>query len=325
MVIAIVAGIVWFMRSMLINRDLEASSGSYSRRDPLRIVLNPAVSVAIYAVTIFLVPIALAVLWTNEFALPIYVQHVLPMNIDEVRVGVNSWINSSWLMMGIKKWTPAINGLVILMITAFIPVFNYNKSSVQQGLGIFLDVINYFRPSAEQEYAWQIHKYDELKFSVRNKILNRFRKVTEYYTGAASGNSKYNLVVVAHSQGTVLALDFLTNPEYNQAVHKFNSVKLVTMGSPYSHIYEHYFPGLFNELVPFEREAEVEQSNWINIYRTDDYIGTHVSVKNKIGAPARIGLPMNVEIGRGSHTGYFKDKRVIPRIYSFVNSRAVVR
>ncbi|MFK7844961.1 MAG: hypothetical protein AB8G77_06645 [Rhodothermales bacterium] len=325
LIIAIVAGIVWFIRSMMITRALNESTGNYTDKDPLRIVLNPAVSMTIYAVTIFLIPIALAVLWTNEFALPIYMQIALPMDLVEIRTEVNSWINSSWLMMTIREWTPAINGYVIVMITALIPIFNYNKAGVQQGLGIFLDVINYFRPSPVQEYAWRINTYDKLEFSVRNKILNRLRKVTGYYTDISAGDSKYNLVVVAHSQGTVLALDFLTNPAYNQTIHKFKSVKLVTMGSPYSHIYEHYFPGLFNEIVPFNREVHVEKSNWINIYRSDDYIGTHISVKNEIGAPAFLGLPMNVEIGRGSHTGYFKDKRVIPKIYSFVNSKATVR
>jgi hypothetical protein len=101
---------------------------------------------------------------------------------------------------------------------------------------------------------------------------------------------------VSHSQGTVITLDVLsTKGEYWGRDHQLT---LITMGSPRRHLYQRYFVHAFPELVA--PPAGVQR--WTNIFRIDDFIGTHV----------RTDSPDEIGIGHGGHTNYWRDNRVRP-------------
>ena len=68
------------------------------------------------------------------------------------------------------------------------------------------------------------------------------------------------IVIVSHSQGTMIALDVIeargaagcTAPDGRTL-----PLKLVTMGSPYIHLYTQYFPSLFPDLARRRKAAAV--------------------------------------------------------------------
>ncbi len=320
--VGFVAAIVWVIRAYNVRQMLAAASSGgagFTESEPMRVVLSPYVSVALYAAAVVLTPLALIVLWNTEFKWPEYFQQFISADLSDTRIAMNAWLESTLLMRVVRSWTPMISGYVIVLGTFLIPLLNYKRENIQRGLGIFLDVINYFRPLPEQDYGHVLPAYDELSFDVRTQILQRFKQVTSHF-GRQSGEKQVDrLVLITHSQGTVLALDFLQNPSFNTALSRFKKVQLVTMGSPFCHIYGYYFPGIHNQCMAFDREQETDKplGNWLNIYRTDDYIGTHIQINDPIAAPSHVGLPKNVEIGPGAHTGYFQDARVIPRIHAF--------
>ena len=82
-----------------------------------------------------------------------------------------------------------------------------------------------------------------------------------------------------------------------------DSIELVTMGSPYRSIFNHYFPHMFPPPSP---EGLAGVSSWTNIYRENDFVGTDLGVGN--GDIEDIAEPP-----RG-HIGYFSDEAVAKKI-----------
>lgn len=108
------------------------------------------------------------------------------------------------------------------------------------------------------------------------------------------------LVFVAHSQGSVVAFDYLLNPGLDFQSIGSATPSMLTLGSPIGSIYQRYFA----EYAP-EREAlkglPARIRRWVNLYRADDYIGGPVrdiaglSVENRV-------MPV------GGHMNYWSDE-----------------
>ena len=83
------------------------------------------------------------------------------------------------------------------------------------------------------------------------------------------------LVVVGHSQGSVLATD-LVRGSINRNTER--SVALVTCGSPLRSLYSRYFPREFNS----QRLVEIANStnSWVNYWRTTDPIATELGLSS---------------------------------------------
>jgi hypothetical protein len=80
------------------------------------------------------------------------------------------------------------------------------------------------------------------------------------------------LIVVAHSQGTIIALD-----ELKAWTGDLPPVTLVTCGSPASHLYQFYFPDLCHDFHdPSWQPLFARLERWVNLYRLSDYVGTTV-------------------------------------------------
>jgi hypothetical protein len=136
------------------------------------------------------------------------------------------------------------------------------------------------------------------------------------------------LVIVAHSQGTVIAIDVIgkEGPNWLQAMPEGGRLKLVTMGSPYTHLHHHYFPSSFpsHHLRPSLRKrnedaAPSEQnpgvlSRWVNIFRIDDFVGTHIDASSNGDEPTdgRGMWPQEFPVRPNGHTMYWVDEEVFP-------------
>jgi hypothetical protein len=118
------------------------------------------------------------------------------------------------------------------------------------------------------------------------------------------------VIIVAHSQGTVIALDTLDRDGPGWA--KGRELRLVTMGSPYTHVYNRYFPLSF----PPHRERENLApggvlAGWTNIFRVDDFVGTHIDApRNRPEGNALPHWPTECAVPTGGHTMYWVDEAV---------------
>jgi hypothetical protein len=110
------------------------------------------------------------------------------------------------------------------------------------------------------------------------------------------------LIFVVHSQGSVIAFDYLRDAASASNEQAGLKPDLVTFGSPLTHLYEHYF----FEYGDLKRDIASLRSRigrWINLYRIDDYIGTEVAGGPDTGVS-------NERIGLGGHTDYWIEDRL---------------
>jgi len=99
---------------------------------------------------------------------------------------------------------------------------------------------------------------------------------------------------MTHSQGTVIAAAGLKTLAADLPV----APTLVTMGSPLTQIYGHYFEKNYQ----FTKASNGALKNWFNIYRRDDFVGTRVQ-GNGVGA-------QNHKIRAKGHSHYWSDEIV---------------
>ena len=90
------------------------------------------------------------------------------------------------------------------------------------------------------------------------------------------------------------------------------------MGSPYTHLYGHYFPSSFRSV---EERANLKKANpadlkkggllraWLNIFRIDDFVGTHISKGE---------WPAEFPVFPNGHTNYWVDRGVVDELRKFL-------
>jgi pimeloyl-ACP methyl ester carboxylesterase len=172
---------------------------------------------------------------------------------------------------------------------------------VAAGLGVGKDMITYFKGEPEIKFGKMIWKYP-----ARKRIHGRFDTVIDTMIAAEKPEE---VIIISHSQGTVIAIEAIR--KYSDKAALFGRGikvrKLVTMGSPYSHIYEYYFPGDKGNKgfkIPSETDLKGKFESWCNIFRIDDFVGT---VVGKEGGT----WPENKPVNAGGHTGYWIDREVL--------------
>ena len=138
----------------------------------------------------------------------------------------------------------------------------------------------------------------------RNEKLSR---LNAFITSV--GADAQTVVLIAHSLGSVIALDYLLNfadedPE--------RDIWLVTLGSPYRRFFLSLFPGILVHRNTDATAAAVARKfhsfRWLNIYRPWDPIGGSLKLKR-----ASSGLDVSTGQYRkiNGHTGYWSDPSVM--------------
>lgn len=142
---------------------------------------------------------------------------------------------------------------------------------------------------------------------LRERIQDRLRTLLE---ALLRNEAPDRLCIVSHSQGTVIALDVIAR--LDGLTLPGGGVRLVTMGSPYTHIYHRFFPRAFpshRRRAPLLPDAEGGRLvGWVNLFRVDDFVGTHIDApRNRaLGGPPG-AWPREVALPRGGHTMYWID------------------
>lgn len=210
-----------------------------------------------------------------------------------------------------QAWTLKYVWLVVIIIGVLVA---FASGRVSRALDLLLDIITYFRrdssgahirPFAEQGTEDAQEPMPHSAYLKRELIADRFRCLVNDVIRRQGVSA---LTVMAHSQGTIPVIEQL-NTIGKWLGTPVPPIELITIGSPYSHIYQHYFPDRF----PTPELQHVQK--WINIYTVDDYVGTEVDdralrLKNiEREQVAKSTHPEGVKpIG---HNGYWSDEVVM--------------
>jgi hypothetical protein len=184
-----------------------------------------------------------------------------------------------------------ISGHVAATVVVVSPLL---VGAMRTGLDLAGDVIHYLEGN----------RRSLLKRPGGNAIRQRFRSVLQYVL--EHGVSQ--ILVVSHSQGTVIALDELAHMDAALSKRMGTMrVRLVTMGSPISHLYQHYFPSTYPDWSSDTWQSLFSRlESWTNIFRRDDFVGTRIRIDPK----ERVEID-NQAIGLGGHSNYWTDARVV--------------
>jgi hypothetical protein len=123
------------------------------------------------------------------------------------------------------------------------------------------------------------------------------------------------LDIVSHSQGTMIAIDLidLRGKDWKELPGSPGDMRLVTMGSPYTHLYGHYFPSSFLSVEDRPNLKEEKEGgllrDWLNIFRIDDFVGTNVG---------KGVWPREFPVLPNGHTNYWVDRRVVGKLREFL-------
>lgn len=184
-------------------------------------------------------------------------------------------------------------------VILFLIFFLFFSHLIRDGAKLILDVVNHFTPR-RRGGGFLPWRQPQVDFPVRQRIERRFEEMIE---ALLSRGDKPNLLIVAHSQGTVITLDALMRRRWiERLLSRVESLTVITFGSPVTHVYQRYFPQLYK---PFKETSLLELSKdkrvkWLNVYRVDDFVGTHI--ENSIP-----NFPLNVPAPAGGHTHYWSE------------------
>lgn len=197
-----------------------------------------------------------------------------------------------------------------------------NLEKLRRGLDLAYDIATYLRVAQPGVVA------------PRERMLARYRALVEHVAaGGVDGRPYDALVVVAHSQGTVLSAAALFGDRHRdpqahplRAFAEFPCVSLLTFGSPLRQIYDARFPGQYEwvrDPLAHPGLTRVLRGEWVNLYRAGDYVGRELwsergeEQRYDPGVLAFTGTAPNLTLrefclGTGSHTGYWSDPRFVP-------------
>ncbi len=178
-----------------------------------------------------------------------------------------------------------------IVAVAFVAAAHLLVPKLRNVLHVVMDVINHFRTK-------QGH------FPVRERIAHRFRSVLQY---VLAGDPPTHLLVIAHSQGTVITIDALLHPDCQDAMRRAGlrpeNTRLATFGSPYTHLYQFYFPAQYPPQ-PGDVILGPAFGRWVNLFHIDDYVGTQVAGRPDADRPTNVALPAEWLM---AHTDYWRD------------------
>jgi hypothetical protein len=165
----------------------------------------------------------------------------------------------------------------------------------------------------------------------RARIYSRYASLLEHLREAGYAR----IVIVAHSQGTVISADLLRYLHAQDRLQELTGgrpVALVTVGSPLRDLYAARFPLLYQWMgsreAGFENAgpsaAQVGITAWVNACRSGDYVGRFIWSSDRdpasfnialVGADGRVnarraGDRTELCLGAGGHTHYFSNDAI---------------
>ncbi len=270
---------------------------------------------------------------------------------DPVQLG--RWATTGWevLRIIIAIGFPLL-ALAPIALAIFVPEIDETAHTVNAWLYTFMfgaggvvalsqlgAIMTVLRPAlalaADIEIYLRVAPYDR---TPRARLLDRITSLLTHLE--TSGYER--IVVVAHSQGTVVAADALRlRGRHNAQKAKAEGppakpaprVSLITMGSPLQNLYASAFPYLYSWVQDTDADVDDGSVNakragvaqWINLYKSGDYIGRHLWFSGTdaeryadqsatVGERSGKGISFDTCIGYGGHTGYWSHPAVLDAV-----------
>jgi hypothetical protein len=233
-------------------------------------------------------------------------------------------------LVAVGKWLAG----GVVTIAALGSRFTRTFGRLRVAIDAVLDIDNYFADPPNRQ-------------SPRARIFSRYASLLSYVRDAGYAR----IVIVAHSQGTVISADLLRYLHVQGRLQQFVGavpVALVTVGSPLRDLYAKRFPLLYrwvsSRSAGFANAApaaaDVGATEWVNACRSGDYVGrflwtpdsatlfTVAAVRADGTVQAqRAGDRTEFCLGAGAHTHYFSNDAIalaveIDRLVAGIGSKA---
>jgi hypothetical protein len=194
--------------------------------------------------------------------------------------------------------------------------FTQTLGRLRVGIDAVLDVDNYFRDPPNRQPP-------------RARIYSRYASLLAYLRERGYAR----IVIVAHSQGTVMSADLLRYLYEQRRLPEVVGdipISLVTLGSPLRDLYAAHFPLLYRWMGSRDRgfataapsASDIGAVEWVNACRSGDYVGRFLWTPWQQGYRiARVRADGTVDadragdrtefcLGAGAHTHYFSNDAV---------------
>ena len=210
-----------------------------------------------------------------------------------------------------------LGAAIVLILTAGQGPLSFIALGFKAAIAVALDVVAWLRVRPERQ-------------NPKGRICARFVSLLRHICSEHTAGASYRgIVLVAHSQGTVITTDLLRflkyqfrGPGYDPALEPLKTdlpIYLMTFGNPLRQLYDLRFPNLYawtfqgssDEARP--KADDVGVRAWINGYRSGDYVGRFLWQKETKDAwdpdpdPPQNTFRKHQEfcLGEGAHVHYF--------------------
>ncbi len=194
--------------------------------------------------------------------------------------------------------------------------FTQTFGRLRVGIDAVLDIDNYFGDPPDRQPP-------------RARIYSRFASLL----GHLRERGYARIVIVSHSQGTVISADLLRHLHVQRRLAALVGdvpIALVTVGSPLREVYAERFPLLYRWMGPVGAAfptarpgaADIGAVEWVNAFRSGDYVGRFMwtppgdAYRIALVGPGgrveadRAGDRTQFCLGAGAHTHYFSNDAV---------------
>lgn len=215
-----------------------------------------------------------------------------------------------------KPWLIALAPYAVIVLYMGRTIWNLVHARVAVGVHIARDLVDHHTSRADY-LGGRLARDDGANRLIKPKRARIQRRLESTLHHLAAVTNPQRVLFVAHSQGTVILLEFLRDGENLRRIFPNATIDIITLGSPISHIYGHYFHE-YDDIRTIILRSNAIVSSWHNMYRVDDPIANRIDSDEP-------GFPTNEPLKKGGHTGYWSEPQVCSKIMDMVRDPAPSR
>lgn len=182
----------------------------------------------------------------------------------------------------------------------------------RSAVDVLLDIDNYLRESPRNATP---------RARIAERFVSLLRHLCEWRD--ADGKPYDHIVIIAHSQGTVISADVLRylnavpDPRLRLINEKGIRLRFFTMGSPLRQVYSNTFPQLYAWIGGADVDpTSLRLEQWANVYCSGDYVGRNLWIAGddrlwirqrpaSVDAEGKVLPRVEFCAGAGAHTHYW--------------------